>query len=235
MRRPAIKAVLFDLDDTLWPIVPVIQRAEKVLYAWLQEHAPALPRRYSVTDLRQRRLALMATHPRYQFDLAALRRAGLEEAFAETGEDPELIDLAMEIFNAERNRVECFDDVLPALDRLGRQYRLGAVTNGASDLAAIGMAKHFDTAIAAHAFGSAKPDPAIFHAGCQALGVLPAEAIYVGDDPLLDVEGAQRAGLRAVWINRSERVLPEHVAPDAVCASLEELETWLAQQTAPDN
>lgn len=231
--KTPLKAVLLDLDDTLWPIMPVIQRAETVLYDWLKEQAPLLPQRYTIAELRQRRLALMATHPRYQFDLAALRRAALIEAFAEVGEDAVVVDEAMTLFNAERNRVEMFEDVLPALERLGRRYRVGAVTNGAADLEAIGIDGYFRTAIAAHTFGTAKPDPAIFLAGCEALDVAPAEAVYVGDDPLLDVAGAQRAGLRAVWMNRTERVLPPDVVPDAVCASLFELETWLAQQTAP--
>lgn len=230
MAPPAVKALLFDLDDTLWPIMPVIRRAETVLYDWLKLHAPRLPAAFTIADLRQQRLALMATHPRFQFDLAALRQAALLNAFAEVGEDPGLAEEAMTIFNAERNRVDFFDDVMPALARLGKQYRVGAVTNGASDLGAIGIAGHFQAAVSAHAFGSAKPDPAIFLAGCEALDVLPGEAVYIGDDPLLDVDGAQRAGLRAVWLNRVERTLPPDIAPDAVCATLDELETWLAQR-----
>jgi FMN phosphatase YigB (HAD superfamily) len=100
------------------------------------------------------------------------------------------------------------------------------------------MAGHFRISIAAHQFGSAKPDPAIFQAACAALDVDPAEAVYVGDDPLLDVVGAQKAGLRAVWMNRFDRELPEHVRPDASCTSLLELEHWLADRimlAAPAN
>jgi putative hydrolase of the HAD superfamily len=40
-KSPAVKAVLFDLDDTLWPIVPVIARAEQLLFDWLRQNAPA--------------------------------------------------------------------------------------------------------------------------------------------------------------------------------------------------
>jgi HAD superfamily hydrolase (TIGR01549 family) len=233
MKPKPLKAILLDLDDTLWPILPVIQRAEAVLFDWLKEHAPLLPQRYTVSELRQKRLALMATHRRYQFDLVALRRAALVEAFAEVGENQDVIDTAMTIFNTERNRVDIFEDVVPALTRLGRQYRLGVVTNGPADLEAIGIAGHFRVALAAHAFGTAKPDPGIFLAGCEALDVTPDEALYVGDDPMLDVAGAQSAGLRAVWMNRVDRVMPPEVVPDAVCASFDELEAWLAQQSGP--
>ena len=50
------KAILFDLDDTLWPIAPVILQAEDSLFAWLREHAPRVAERFTVASLRQARL-----------------------------------------------------------------------------------------------------------------------------------------------------------------------------------
>ena len=47
-RHPWPKAVLFDLDDTLWPIVPVIRAAETILYTWLQQHAPRVADRFTI-------------------------------------------------------------------------------------------------------------------------------------------------------------------------------------------
>lgn len=229
-----IKAVLFDLDDTLWPIVPVIVRAESILFDWLAVHAPRVARQFTIESLRERRLALLATNPRYGIDLRALRHAALCEAFASCGEDAGKVDHAMEVFSKARNSVTPFDDVHPTLARLYQRVALGSVSNGVADLTAIGMAHYFQASIAAHSFGSAKPDPAIFHAACDALGVAPAEAVYVGDDPALDVAGAQRAGLRAVWMNRSalqpRRILPDHIEPDAVCTTLYELDEWLTER-----
>ncbi|MBW8901494.1 MAG: HAD hydrolase-like protein, partial [Massilia sp.] len=70
--------------------------------------------------------------------------------------------------------------------------------------------------------------------GCRALGVAPEEAVYVGDDVLLDVQGAQRAGLRAVWLNRtgSAAHLEHAVAPDAIVADFDELIGWLQREHA---
>lgn len=230
----SIRAVLFDLDDTLWPIVPVIKRAEKLLYEWLKLHAPPVAQRVTIESMRERRQQLMATDPVYQLDLRLLRRAVLLEAFAETGLDVRLVDEAMDVFSTARNEVTPFDDVRPALERLQGRVILGSVSNGVADLRAIGMAHFFQASVAAHHIGFAKPDAAIFHAACTALGVTPDEALYVGDDPLLDVEGAQKAGLRAAWINRLElgpdRLLPEQVRPDAVFGNLYELERWLDVQ-----
>ena len=230
-----IKAVLFDLDDTLWPIVPVIKRAENLMFAWLAEHAPAVARRVSIDGMRARRQELMATDPVYQIDLRILRRVVLNEAFTEAGADPALIEGAMEVFSKARNEVTPFADVLPTLHRLQERVALGSVSNGVADLHAIGIAHFFRTSVAAHRMGCAKPEATIFLAACDSLGVAPEETVYVGDDPLLDVEGAQRAGLRGVWINRPGlepvRALPAHVRPDATFTDLYELDRWLAGRT----
>jgi HAD superfamily hydrolase (TIGR01549 family) len=231
---PPIKAVLFDLDDTLWPIVPVIKRAETILYEWLATNAPGVTRRFTIEALRERRLALLEANPRYRIDLRALRHAGLTEAFANAGEEVGKVDLAIEVFSAARNEVTPFDDVLPTLSRLHGRVALGSVSNGVADLETIGLAHYFQASVAAHRFGCAKPDPAIFHAACAALGVEPDEALYVGDDLFIDVEGAQKAGLRAAWMNREglkpKTALPDTIRPDVVCSTLYELHQWLNER-----
>ena len=57
------RAILFDLDDTLWPIGPVIAEAELTLHAWLAEHAPKVAQAFTIDDLRARRMALLAADP----------------------------------------------------------------------------------------------------------------------------------------------------------------------------
>jgi putative hydrolase of the HAD superfamily len=228
------RAILFDLDDTLWPIAPVIAEAETTLHAWLATHAPKVAQAFSIDELRARRMALLAAEPNYHLDLGKLRRAALEAAFAHAGEDLAHIDGAMQHFFAARNAVKPYDDVLPGLLHLADRVTLGAVTNGNADLEVIGIAHHFKVALAASHFGRAKPDPAIFLAACDALGVEPRHAVYVGDDLRLDVEGAQKAGLRAVWMNRtgSNAHVELGIMPDAICSSFEELIAWLEQQLA---
>ncbi len=223
-----IRALLFDLDDTLWPIVPVIRKAEEILHAWLQLHVPAVTEQWSIDSLRARRMTLMAENPHFQIDLWALRHAGLTEAFMACNADHSLVDAAMAVFSDARNAVTPFDDVLPALQRLGALVPLGSISNGFADLQKIGLAAHFHTSLAAHSFGRAKPDPSIFLAACDAMAVDPAHAVYVGDDLQLDVAAAQNAGLRGIWINRFEHALPDAVRPDAICRNLFELEDWIA-------
>lgn len=222
-----IQAVLFDLDDTLWAVEPVLHLAETQLFDWLSRHAPGVTQRETVASLRARRQSMAHTNPLFQINLWALRHAALTAVLTEYGEDPALADPAMDIFSAGRNAVTLFDDVMPALHNLAPNLKLGTISNGFADLVRIGLAGHFEVSIAAHQFGVAKPDPAIFHAACNALNVLPEQAIYVGDDLALDVVGAQNAGLRSVWMNRFKRELPPHIRPDAVCTDLTDLTTWL--------
>lgn len=233
-RRPWPKAVLFDLDDTLWPIAPVIVQAEQQLYDWLRVHAPRVAERNTIDSLRQARITLLAQQPEFQLDLGKLRRAGLVAAFAEVGEDESKIEQAMVEFFAARNSVVPYDDVLPGLMRLKGRVQLGSVSNGNADLKTIGLSHHFRVSVAAHEVGCAKPDAAIFHAACQRLGIDPSEAVYVGDDVLLDVQGAQRAGLRAVWLNRtaSQAHLDHGVQPDAVVPDIHALIDWLHAEHA---
>ena len=228
-RHPWPKAVLFDLDDTLWPIAPVILEAEKILYAWLAQHAPRVVERFTVASLREARLALLAKRPEFAIDLSALRHAGLVAAFEQVGEDAGKVELAMTEFFAARNAVTPYDDVVPGLERLKQFTLVGSVTNGVADLQTIGLAHHFQASVAAREFGRAKPDPGIFLAGCAALGVEPGETLYVGDDLLLDVQGAQRAGLRAAWMNRTGKLndLAHEVQPDVEVASIDALIDWL--------
>lgn len=227
-----IRAVIFDLDDTLWPIIPLIHDAEQALFNWLQTNAPKIVGQHSIESLRRLRQQLIPANPRFSFDLWALRHAMLTQLFATGEPDPQrvknLADNAMQVFARARNRVSLYDDVIPALTELGQRFKLGSISNGFADLEQIGLARHFHVSLAAHEFGSAKPDPRIFQAACASLGVALHEAIYVGDDVVIDVQGARRAGLHSVWINRATHMrAPRDHEADFECRDLAELTRWL--------
>lgn len=228
--REPLRALLFDLDDTLWPITPVIERAETLMFEWLQERVPRVTEQYTIASMRSRRTELITTHPHFRVDLWALRHTVLTEAFLACGADTAHIDEAMAIFTTARNQVTLFDDVLTCLPRLAGKITLGSLTNGAADLQQIGLSQHFAVSLAAHQIGRAKPDPVVFHSACEALGLPGSQVAYVGDDLRLDVEGAQKAGLAGIWINRHDATPAAecaHIQPDAVVTSLHELEQWL--------
>lgn len=199
----AIRAISFDLDDTLWECQPVIQQAEKKLYRWLQQNAPRISDVYSSEQMRQRRIQLAQQQPALQHDLSELRRVSLRQHADEAGYAQEpLVSEAFEVFIAARNEVMLFEDVLPVLERLRQHYPLVALTNGNADIKRIGIDYLFQYSVSAEEVMLGKPDPEMFELACQRLGILPAELLHVGDDPLRDVWGAQQAGVQAVWINR---------------------------------
>lgn len=102
-----------------------------------------------------------------------------------------------------------FDDALPCLRALrALGLRLAAITNAAGDyqrakLGALGLESAFDAVLISGELGVAKPHHAIFRRACRTLGVLPAQAVHVGDRLDTDAEGARNAGLHGVWLDRS--------------------------------
>lgn len=84
-------------------------------------------------------------------------------------------------------------------------YKLAIVSNYYGNLTEVlertKLAPLFDAAFDSDVVGLAKPEPRIFHLACEALGVTPEEAVYVGDMPPYDAEGASRAGLHPVLLD----------------------------------
>ena len=219
-----IKAITLDLDDTLWPIWPTIERAEKALHRWLTEHAPMTAAVYSSPGaLREIRDYMAANKPELKHDLSALRRESIRLAMYRAGDNPLMADEAFEIFFAERQRVELYDDVLQALEFLSARFPLASLSNGNADVARVGLAKYFRAAVTARDFGVGKPDPRIFHAVAGALEVMPVDILHVGDDATLDVLGAVNSGMQAAWVNRADHLWPHEIHPHVTLTNLTEL------------
>lgn len=219
-----IRTITIDLDDTLWPISPVIMRAERALYAWLHEHYPRITARYSERDLLQRRLDVVAEFPDKSHDFTFMRRTVLARVAEAVGYSGDYVDDAMEVFMAHRNDVEMFPEVRPALEQLGQRYRLVAVTNGNASLERIGIRQLFDGFVSASTAGAAKPAPEIFDAAVEVGGAGPQETLHVGDHPECDVDGANNAGLRTAWVNRNGAEWPDHLQrPDVIVRDIAEL------------
>lgn len=224
-----IAAVTLDLDDTLWPIAPVMARAERVLDAWLSEHCPEVARSFPIPAMRNLRESIWLEHPHLAHDFTELRKLSLRRAFAGSGHDEVAVERAFEVFFAARNEVELYHDTLPALERLSARWPLASISNGNADLGRIGLSHHFRAAIHARNVGAAKPGAAIFHAAAAALDAPPERVAHVGDDPELDVAGAKRAGMIAVWLNRGDAAWPlSGIEPDLTVTRLDQLESALA-------
>lgn len=85
-----------------------------------------------------------------------------------------------------------------------RGMKLGIVTNGSrllqlAKLQNLGISHYFEAVVISEVEGLSKPDRRIFDLALDRLGVAPAEAVFVGDHPEVDIRGAQRACMRAIW------------------------------------
>jgi putative hydrolase of the HAD superfamily len=222
---PRIKLLTFDLDDTLWECAPVILRAEQVTYAWLQQYCPRLTQRFSMAELRERRLDLARRQPELAHRFSALRRLSLVETLRsiDIAEAETLAEQALAIFLEARHGVELFDEAEAVLAQLSQQYLLGAITNGNVDVKRLSLNRYFSLAINAEHLPRAKPHPEPFLAALAQAGCTAEECIHIGDDIEHDIRAAQRLGFHAIWVNREQAAWPHPGQPDAEIRHIGEL------------
>jgi 2-haloalkanoic acid dehalogenase type II len=231
MSTGVIRAICFDLDNTLWEIEPVLVRAERILADWLGHRYPRIGERFTAADMLEVRAALLAEQPHQAHDLSFLRRETLARCAAEVGYERDISHEAFAIWHAARNQVEPYVDVISALETLKARFRLATLTNGNADLAVIGLAHHFEVTLHAAALGCAKPDPRAYTALANALTLEPAEILFVGDEPHADVVGPRAAGMQTVWVNRGGAIWPDELpAADASVADLDGLMALLVEK-----
>ena len=219
-----IKAISIDLDDTLWPIWPTIERAEAALNEWLGRHAPMAAALFADPAARLGiREQIVLTRPELKHNLSAIRREAIRLALYRSKENPLLAEEAFEVFLAARHQVTLFDDALLALEFLSTRYPVVALSNGNADVARIGLGRYFRASISAQTLGVAKPDPRIFQAAADAVDVRPYNILHVGDDAALDVLGALSAGMQTAWVNRADHLWTHPSAPHETVTNLTEL------------
>lgn len=198
-----LRAVLFDLDDTL---IDQQTAADAAVVAWAAEHGvkdQAVSQRWAeVSEVQYGRYA------RREITFAGQRR---ERVRVFLGVDMDNTD-ADELFAGYLIKYEAgwvaFDDAVPALGRARATGLVVAVlTNGdeeqqRSKIQKLGLDSHVDVLIASSMLPAGKPDPRAFVRALEFLEVGAAEALMVGDSIENDVRGALNAGLDAVLLDR---------------------------------
>jgi 2-haloalkanoic acid dehalogenase type II len=229
-----VTTIVFDLDNTLWDVWPVIVRAEQEMYAFLAERYPRITAKYSVEGLRAAREQVVKDEPHRGHDFTYLRIASLKHCARDVGYEDTAADEAFTVFYRARNAVSLYRDVLPALNQLHGRFQLISLTNGNADLKSIGLDHYFDASFAARDVGALKPDPKVFRHVLAHAQREPHQVVHIGDDPVADVQGARNAGMHSLWMNRDgarwDHALGPH--PTAI-AKLDELLTLLSVKTSP--
>jgi putative hydrolase of the HAD superfamily len=205
-----VKAVVFDLDDTLFDHTT---SAANAVRAWV----PTVGATFT-EDLIDRWFEI----ERVMFDdwLAGRlthqgqRRGRLLEFLPLLGvpvpsTDAELDEVFAGFLEHYRLQWAAFPDAQPALEvARGNGWRIGVLTNGSTaqqnaKLAAIGLADLVDVVSTSEGLGVSKPAAEAYHLTCKALGVEPADTLMIGDNFELDVLGARAAGLTAEHLDRT--------------------------------
>ena len=196
VRRRAPGGLIIDLDDTLYP-------REHFVLSGLAAVARHVARTCDVPmEEAFQTMSRARTTGQRGRELQALCRAYKLPAT--------LVPQLLTVFREHRPSLWLGADVVETLQALRQQgWRIAVLTNGlpsvqASKVAALDLARLVDHVLYAEQYApGGKPAPAAFQAAVARLG-LPAEwCLVVGDDPVNDIQGARRAGLRAVQVMRS--------------------------------
>ena len=229
-----LRAVTFDLDDTLWDVEPAIERAEQDLRVWLDANCPDTAARYDRDALFRMRAAIVAKTPCLRHHVSELRVQVLKTALRRTGhgaaEAERLARAGLEVFLSSRHSIEYYAHTVEVLRALGRRYLIGALTNGNVDVRRLDIGPLFHFAIQAGEVGSSKPEPTMFEEAMRRNRLRSDEIVHVGDHPENDVAGAKRLGWYTIWVNREREPFPVGAtAADGEVACLSELPTVIAR------
>lgn len=212
-----LKGVLFDFDDTLvdWSGVRLSWREiESARLSRVREHVFRKTRAYWLTAdtlletyLQQTRMAWAEA----RLTLCAPHMPNiLMETLSALGVEIDRLDVAEVLRAYDWNVVPgavVFPDVPPALKVLREAgLKLGIVTNASqpmamrdAELEAHGLIEYFpDCRLSAADAGYLKPDKRIFKRALERIGASPAETVFIGDNPVADIAGANGIGMRAV-------------------------------------
>jgi HAD superfamily hydrolase (TIGR01509 family) len=219
-----IKVITFDLDDTLWAIIPVIEKANQRMLEWMQLHTPKFNQTYDNHGIDQLRDEVMTNNPHLMHDLSQIRVALIQLGLSRCGYDTadELAQQAFKVYFAARNDVELFAGTQTQLSALKQKYQIGALTNGNADLAQVGIDHLFDFYFNSSQIGVSKPHPDFFARALEHTGFSAESFIHIGDHPEHDIAGAQAAGMRTIWMNPDQRAWPTGQAQ--ACAEIQHLD-----------
>jgi putative hydrolase of the HAD superfamily len=204
-----IKAVLFDLDDTLFDH----RYAARCALQKLRARNPAL-QCVSQEELERRDFVLL--QEKHQLVLAgsvtidesrAIRIRELFEGCGQRLSDEETKALAAERAAVYRESRQAVPGALELLRVLQGRSKIGIVTNNMTEeqrgkLTACRFDGLVDLLVTSENTGYIKPAPEIFRVALDGLGVQAEDAIMVGDVWEIDIAGARNAGIRPVWFNR---------------------------------
>ncbi|MDV7106075.1 5-amino-6-(5-phospho-D-ribitylamino)uracil phosphatase YigB [Vibrio sp. TH_r3] len=230
----SIKALSFDLDDTLYDNHPVIMKVESEMEMWLHSNHPV-----SKTLSRQQwhtiKLELASSIPSLVHDVTKLRQTQIEFGLKQLGysdlQAKNAAQVGIEYALWLRNQVDVPNDSHLTLKALAKKYPLVAITNGNVNVEKIGLSDYFDFVLQAGPDGRSKPYSDMFSTAAKQLNLPKQNILHIGDHLISDVSGAKQSGYTTCWINTLKSPLniqsKINVLPDIEIEHINELTEFL--------
>jgi putative hydrolase of the HAD superfamily len=216
------KAVLFDLDDTLFDH----RHSCRCGLAAIQQKFEDL-QEISLDELEQDYMGLLnELHPMVLQGVLSLEKARVERFYRLFSQISENISLTTAQVSAEcyqqayRAARRPVPGAIPLLRRLRPIPKVAIISNNLIEeqrekLKCCGLVSFIDCLVVSEEVGAVKPEPAIFEEALNRLQCGAEEAVMVGDSWKEDILGAHGVGIRAVWLNRYDRPCPDQaIAPE---------------------
>ncbi|MGX9418618.1 5-amino-6-(5-phospho-D-ribitylamino)uracil phosphatase YigB [Vibrio sp. RC27] len=201
---PTIKAMTFDLDDTLYDNHPVIANLEEKVLQWMRQNYPITQEcsRQWWFEIKQR---VIAQNPNLKHDVTEWRREQIRLGLVLLGyDDPKAKHAAdhtiIEVLRL-RNCIDVPHETYRVLSILSQHIPLIAITNGNVDPSRIGLSDYFQMVLKAGPDGRAKPNSDMFQAAQAKLNIPASSILHIGDHPITDVYGAWDNGFSSCWFN----------------------------------
>lgn len=223
-RFPSVLAISFDLDDTLYDNMPIIQAAENKLLSYLIERFPALSELDELT-WQHKKSQFTQKNQRLAHDVSLLRKHFLTDLLLSANVTKASASAlqAYEYFHQHRNNFMVAPSCIELLYKMKQKVPLIAITNGNADPELIGLSGIFDAVIRPQNELLMKPDKAIFELASKQLNIPAKNIVHVGDSHITDVQGAINSNMTAGWFNPNKTPFPGSVLPEFEYTETEDL------------
>jgi putative hydrolase of the HAD superfamily len=208
-----IRAVFFDLDDTLCDARPAFAAGRRAAFAEALMQAPGLTEQTLSDAWARTNTDLFRAMDAGALTMAQVRDTRFRQTLASAGiPDDRLADALNALLGElQLERLRAFDDVAALGALRERGVFVGIITNGADDAQTdsqrtkaerLGLLREVDGFWVSDTMGYRKPDPRAFLPALSAAGCDSERCLYVGDSLVNDIAGANAAGMRSVLLLR---------------------------------
>lgn len=205
-----IKAMTFDLDDTLYDNNPIMGKTEDEVLHFIRQFDQRFSQ-FERCDLIRFRDVIITQHPEIYHDVGRWRWLSWRVMLLHYGYNADQADKGadaiMACFAKWRSDIDVPQLTHETLSTLASMIPLAAITNGNMEPQKCGLGEYFTFILKAGPDGRSKPHSDMYQLAAQRLDIACENILHIGDNLNTDVEGAIRSGMQACWINLDQRNL----------------------------